>query len=295
MNELIEKYLNYLILEKGLASNTLESYSKDIIEYADFLEKNNITDIKITNPTIILSWLINLQKNGLSSKSRARHLITIRGFYKFLIQENIINSNPIKDIDIPRTGLQLPDIISLQEIKVLLETPDITKPRELRDSAMLEILYGAGLRVSELVNMKVQDINLEACFVKIFGKGSKERIIPIGSHARKKTRQWLITGRNFMLKTYSSKYLFVARKGKPITRQGFWKALKKYAVKAGILKKITPHTIRHCFATHLLEGGADLRSVQTMLGHSDISTTQIYTHISSEYLINMHKKYHPRG
>ncbi len=160
---------------------------------------------------------------------------------------------------------------------------------------MLEILYGAGLRVSELVNMKVQDINLEACFVKIFGKGSKERIIPIGSHARKKTRQWLITGRNFMLKTYSSKYLFVARKGKPITRQGFWKALKKYAVKAGILKKITPHTIRHCFATHLLEGGADLRSVQTMLGHSDISTTQIYTHISSEYLINMHKKYHPRG
>ncbi|MEA1969946.1 MAG: site-specific tyrosine recombinase XerD [Thermodesulfobacteriota bacterium] len=295
MHKLIDKYLDHLAIEKGVAANTMESYSRDLLEYADFLENNQISDIKRPDTTAILSWLVNLTKNGLSAKSRARHLITLRGFYKFLIQENLTNVNPLKNINIPKTGLHLPETISIKEVKNMLDIPDQTKPRELRNAAMLEILYGAGLRVSELISMKVQDVNLDACFVRIFGKGSKERIVPIGSFARKITLKWLTSARPVLLKGYSSRYLFVARAGKPMTRQGFWKIVKKYALKAKISKKITPHTFRHSFATHLLEGGADLRSVQTMLGHADISTTQIYTHVSHEYIIEMHKKYHPRG
>jgi len=295
MIELIEQYLDYLALEKGLAKNSMESYSGDLMEFTDCLETNNIADIKKVDTAAILGWLVNLKKKGLSAKSRARHLVTIRGFYKYLIRENLNDRDPAKMVDIPKTGLHLPGVLSFDEVKSLLELPDLTKPRELRNAAMLEILYGAGLRVSELVRMKVQDVNLEANFVRIFGKGSKERVVPIGSHARKRTLDWLENGRPCIMKNHYSQYLFTARAGNPMTRQGFWKILKKYAGLAGISKNVTPHTLRHSFATHLLEGGADLRSVQTMLGHSDISTTQIYTHVSREYLLEMHKKYHPRG
>jgi len=295
MIELIEQYLDYLALEKGLAKNSMESYSGDLMEFTDFLETNHIGDIKKVDTAAILGWLVNLKKKGLSAKSRARHLVTIRGFYKYLIRENLNDRDPAKMVDIPKTGLHLPGVLSFDEVKSLLELPDLTKPRELRNAAMLEILYGAGLRVSELVRMKVQDVNLEANFVRIFGKGSKERVVPIGSHARKRTLDWLENGRPCIMKNHYSQYLFTARAGNPMTRQGFWKILKKYAGLAGISKNVTPHTLRHSFATHLLEGGADLRSVQTMLGHSDISTTQIYTHVSREYLLEMHKKYHPRG
>lgn len=295
MNELIEKYVDHLSVEKRLASNTIASYLTDLAEYADFLKKNQVHDIREPDTILILSWLVHLKKKGLSAKSRARHLITIRGLYKFFIQEKLIRVNPVKNIDIPKTGLYLPEIMTYEEVMAILNLPDTAKPRGLRNAAMLEILYGAGLRVSELVNMKVQDINFKACFVRIFGKGSTERIVPIGSCAREITMEWIERGRPCLLKNNSSLYLFVARAGKPMTRQGFWKILKKYARLAGINKKITPHTLRHSFATHLLQGGADLRSVQTMLGHSDIATTQIYTHISREYLIEMHKKYHPRG
>ncbi len=179
--------------------------------------------------------------------------------------------------------------------KNLLDTPDIKKPKGSRDAAMLELLYAAGLRVSELINVKLINVNLEVGFVKVFGKGSKERIVPIGTHATKKIDTYTKKDRPFLLKNITSQYLFVARAGKPMTRQGFWKIIKRYAVKAGIRKKITPHSLRHSFASHLLEGGADLRSVQIMLGHSDISTTQIYTHVAREHLKKMHEKYHPRG
>ncbi len=291
----VKKYLDHLIVEKRLAPNSIDSYSKDLDEYLSFLKKNHISDITGPDTACILSWLINLKKKGLSPKSRARHLITIRGFYKFIVKEGFSSANPVQHIKIPKTGMYLPEIISRKEVLCLLQIPDTTKPKGLRNAAMLEILYGAGLRVSELINMKVQDINLKANFVRIFGKGSKERIVPIGSYARNITIKWIETARPFLLKNNSSQYLFVARAGRPMTRQCFWHILKKYAHLAGITKKITPHTLRHSFATHLLEGGADLRSVQTMLGHSDISTTEIYTHISREYLIEMHRKYHPRG
>ena len=291
----IDTYMKHLDLERGLADNTLESYGADLSQFAIFLAKNLIIKVQEIDTTVLLAWIVDLKKAGLSAPSRARHLISVRGFFKFLIRENSITVNPTDQMNLPKTGRQLPHILGFDQIKTLLELPDLTKPRELRNAAMLEILYGAGLRVSELINMKVQDINFNACFVKVFGKGSRERVVPIGSHARERSLDWLERGRPLLLKNLTSRYLFVARAGKPMTRQGFWKIIKKYARLAEIPTNVYPHTFRHAFATHLLEGGADLRSVQTMLGHSDISTTQIYTHVSSTYLTEMHKKFHPRG
>ncbi len=295
MDELTQTYLDYLIIEKGLSNNSLMSYSADLAQFLTFLEKNKINHINDVDTTVILAWLIGLAKNGLSAKSRARHLISVRGFFKYLLNEKLISANPLKNVDIPKTGLSLPKFLTVQEVSDLLDAPDTKKPKELRNLAMMELMYGSGLRVSELIFLKLQDINLDANFVRVMGKGSKERIIPFGAPAGTVTRKWIKEGRPALLKNLSTPYLFFARAGKPITRQGFWKILKKYGIMAKLSKNITPHILRHSFATHLLEGGADLRSVQTMLGHSDISTTQIYTHISRDYLTTMHRKYHPRG
>ena len=295
MDELTQNYIDYLIIEKGLSDNSLMSYSSDLAKYITFLEKNQINDLNDVDTTVILAWLIDLAKKGLSAKSRARYIITIRGLYKFLIAEKKVTKSPVKDVDIPKIGLALPKIMTVKEVEMLLEAPDIKKPKGMRNSAMMEIMYGAGLRVSELIVLRIQDINLDSNFVRVMGKGSKERIVPIGSKARTITQKWIKEGRPSQLKNVSTPYLFVARAGKPMTRQSFWKIIKKYALLANISKNTTPHTLRHSFATHLLEGGADLRSVQTMLGHSDISTTQIYTHISREYLVKMHQQFHPRN
>ncbi len=295
LDKISDLYIKHLLLEKGLASNSIESYSRDLTGFVDFMIQNGLEYIEAVDTTAILAWLIHLQKGGLSAKSRARHLITIRGLFKFLLKEELISIDPVKTVDIPKTGFYLPEVMATDEIEKLLNVPDKTIPRELRNAAMLEILYGAGLRVSELINMKVQDINFDAGFVRVFGKGSSERVVPVGSHAKECTLEWIKIGRPQLLKKTVSKYLFVARAGKPMTRQGFWKIIKQYSIKAGIQRNITPHTFRHSFATHLIEGGADLRSVQTMLGHADIATTQIYTHISKTHLLEMHKKFHPRG
>ncbi len=295
MDELTQNYIDYLIIEKGLSDNSLMSYSSDLAQFISFLEKNKIDDLDKVDSTIILAWLIDLDQRGLTAKSRARHIITIRGLYKFLLAEKKVTHSPVKNIDIPKTGLALPKIMSVKDMDRLLEAPDIRKPMGMRNSSMMEIMYGAGLRVSELIVLRLQDINLDANFVRVMGKGSKERVVPIGSKASSITQKWIKIGRVSHLKKISSPYLFVARAGKPMTRQSFWKIIKKYALMANISKNVTPHTLRHSFATHLLEGGADLRSVQTMLGHSDISTTQIYTHISREYLVKMHQQYHPRN
>jgi integrase/recombinase XerD len=294
MDELTQKYLDFLIIEKGLSDNSVESYSTDLVQYLTFLENNNINNLNNVDGASILAWLIDLTKKGLSAKSRARHLITVRGLYKFLVNEKDVLSNPVKNVDIPKIGLALPKIMSIVDVENLLDVPDISKPRELRNCAMMELMYGAGLRVSELISMHLQDINLDKNYIRVMGKGSKERVIPIGSKARTINQKWIKEGRFSLLKKTSSSYLFIARAGKPMTRQSFWKIIKKYAQTANLSKEITPHTLRHSFATHLLEGGADLRSVQTMLGHSDISTTQIYTHISREYLMKMHEEFHPR-
>ncbi len=290
----IDNYISFLRIEKGLSEKSVEAYAADIMEYTSFLKDIGIDDLEKTDTAVILSWLVRLQKNGLNSRSRARHLIAVRGLYRYLNQEKKVLVNPVKDIDIPKTGLALPGILSVSQVEALLSVPDTRYPRELRNSAMMEILYGAGLRVSELIMLKVADVNITSGVVRVLGKGSKERIVPIGSFARDRTGEWMAHGRPGMLRNITSQYLFVARAGRPMTRQGFWKLLKKYAVKAGLQDTVSPHTLRHSFATHLLEGGADLRSVQTMLGHSDISTTQIYTHISRDYLMDMHRRFHPR-
>ncbi|RJP95212.1 MAG: site-specific tyrosine recombinase XerD [Desulfobacteraceae bacterium] len=295
MDGFIDTYINYLVVEKGLADATIESYSNDLKKYAAFLNHFKIKQIADSDTTVILKYLIVLRDEGLSARSRARHLVTLRGFYKFLIQEKILKKDPTSIVDLPKIGMKLPDVLSIEEIKSIINAPDILKPKGLRDAAMFELLYAAGLRVSELINVKLQDINLEVGFVRTFGKGSKERIVPIGSHARDGIRDYLANARPVLMKLHTSKFLFVAHAGKPMTRQGFWKLLKKYTLLAGITKEITPHSFRHSFASHLLEGGADLRAVQMMLGHVDISTTQIYTHVARDHLKRLHEQYHPRG
>ncbi len=292
---LIDQFLNYLLVEKGLAQKTLEAYSRDIIRYRNFLVENNSTAFSEEDAPLILRHLILLRKAGLKARSRARHLVAIRGFYRFLVQEKILHNDPARLIDLPKSGLKLPHVLSREEIELLLKAPDTSKPAGVRDAAMLELLYAAGLRVSELINLKLQDINLEAGFVRIFGKGSRERIVPIGGHAREKVSAYLKAVRSRRLKQTTSPYLFIARAAKPMTRQGFWKLLRRYGLQAGLKKKITPHSLRHSFASHLLEGGADLRAVQVMLGHVDISTTQIYTHVTRDHLKKLHQKFHPRG
>ncbi|MFC1811823.1 site-specific tyrosine recombinase XerD [Thermodesulfobacteriota bacterium] len=292
---LADQYVNYLLVEKGLSENTIESYSRDLSRYLRFLQQQGIRNITDADTPFILKHLIALRNTGLGSSSRARHLVTLRGFYRFLVQEKVLKHDPARLVDLPKSGLKLPDVLSVQEVNHLLKTPDTKKPIGYRDAAMIELLYAAGLRVSELVNLKLQDVNMEAGFVRVLGKGSKERIVPIGQYAKEKIVGYVTTARPLLLKNIISSYLFVARAGKPMTRQGFWKLLRNYALKAGIKKKITPHSLRHSFASHLLEGGADLRAVQVMLGHVDISTTQIYTHVARDHLKTIHDKYHPRG
>ncbi len=295
LDHYVDQYINYLIFEKGLSEKTIESYSSDLSKYLEFLKQNGLKDIQEADTPIILKHLIALRKSGLGSKSCARHLITLRGFYKFLAQEKILEFDPAKLIDLPKSGLKLPDVLSVTEINLLLNIPDTNNPLGKRNAAMLELLYAAGLRVSELVSLKFLDVNLEACFVRVMGKGSKERIVPFGLYAKNKIDDYINHSRPLLLKNRISQYLFVARAGKPMTRQGFWKLLKQYVKQAGIKKKVTPHSLRHSFASHLLEGGADLRTVQVMLGHVDISSTQIYTHVARDHLRQVHEKYHPRG
>ena len=294
-DRLVDRYFSYLTVEKGLSRNTLESYSRDLQYFRIYLSDQAIVTLEGIRAPVILGYLIHLRKRGLTSKTRARHLVTLRGFFRFLHQEKLISGDPAALIELPKSGLHLPGVLSLSEIQDLLASPDKCRPVGLRDAAMLELLYAAGLRVSELIHLKVMEINMEAGFVRVFGKGGKERVVPIGRVALKVLTNYLDNARPMLLKGFASRFLFVARRGRPLSRQGFWKLLKKYASQAGIRHTVSPHTLRHSFASHLLEGGADLRVVQIMLGHADIATTQIYTHVSMERLKTIHQKYHPRS
>ncbi len=295
LDNLVDQYLNYLLVEKGLSRKTIEAYSRDIGDYITFLESQRRRTVSGDDTALILKHLIAMRDNGLAARSRARHLVSIRGFYRYLTHEKILDSDPARLIDLPKSGLKLPDVLTVGDIDLLLRAPDTEKPAGMRDAAMLELLYAAGLRVSELIHLKLHDMHLEAGYVRVFGKGSRERVVPVGRYAVNRIQRYLEKARPLLLKNVSSDILFVARAGKPMTRQGFWKLLKRYAARVSLAKKITPHSLRHSFASHLLEGGADLRAVQVMLGHVDISTTQIYTHVAREQLKKMHKKYHPRG
>lgn len=290
--ELIKGFLNYLTVEKGLARNTVQSYERDLRKYVLFLGKRGPDGLSQAD---VLSFLGHLSDQGMSTPSLARHLAAVRGFHKYLMRDGLSEKDPAENIETPRGWKRLPKTLSAGEVELLLDQPDASTPRGLRDRAMLELLYATGLRVSELVGLRLPDINLERGYLTVLGKGSKERAVPLGDAAAAAIREYLSRARPALLKGRDSEALFISAKRRQITRQMFWERIKFFAGKAGITKSVSPHTLRHSFATHLLDHGADLRAVQAMLGHSDISTTQIYTHVSRERLKQIHEKYHPRG
>ncbi len=291
-DQLLDQFINQLKVEKGLATNTILAYNHDLIKFFDFLKQRGVSPIQISQEDL-LSFIAE-KKTQLSPRSLARCLVSIRMFYRYLVSEGKIDSNPGRLMGIPKMYQHLPDVLSRDEVETLLLQPDTHTILGKRDKAILELLYATGLRVSELIGLKMSNINLEAGYIRTIGKGSKERIVPMGTKAIDSLKEYLKNGRPSFLKKERFPHLFFNSRGRPITRQGLWKIIKNYALKAGITKTVTPHTVRHSFATHLLEGGADLRSVQIMLGHSDISTTQIYTHVARERLKEIHEKYHPR-
>ena len=295
MDQLLDQFLHYLVVEKGLSQNTIEAYSRGLVRFVDHLKRKRIQDVRDVGKVDVQGFLLSLRKKNLNTKSVVRDLSAIRSFFRFLIQEGILETNPVEDLESPKVAKTLPEILSLKEIEQILEQPNLQTPLGMRDRAMLEILYATGMRVSELTHLPTHQVNLEGGFVLLYGKGSKERIVPLGSEAMKWVALYLKGARGALSKGKESAFLFINRSGKEMSRQRFWKNLKDYAKKAGLHKRISPHLLRHSFASHLLERGADLRSVQMMLGHVDISTTQIYTHVTGEKLKKVHKQYHPRG
>jgi integrase/recombinase XerD len=295
MDMLIDQFIHFLAVEKGLSHNTLESYQRDMVAYTSYLREQGVTQIQDSTRSQIIGYLMSLQKKGRATATLSRNMASIRAFYQFLVRDKYIEKDPSIHLETPKIEKRLPKVLSIEEVERLLDSPHVHHPAGLRDKAMLELLYATGIRVSELVNLEVGDVNLEMGFVKCMGKGSKERIIPLGSVAIHIVRQYINVGRPRLLKDGNETALFLNHLGKQITRQGFWKIIKRYAQKANIRTEITPHTLRHSFATHLLENGADLRSVQEMLGHADISTTQIYTHVTRSRIKDIYSKTHPRA
>ncbi len=293
---LLDEFLNSLKVEKGLSKNTLESYQRDLFKYFDFVEeKYPKKDFLSLDKAAVLAFLVTLHKQKLSSKSIARNLVTLRVFYKFLLSERHMDVNPVHDIESPKVWRTLPEVLTLAEVERLLSVPDLKTPLGVRDRAMLELLYASGLRISELITLELNDIHFESGYLKAKGKGAKERVIPFGRSAQTALQHYLEEIRKKWDPLHQDPILFLSQQKKKLTRQTVWLVLKKYALKAGLTKNIYPHILRHSFATHLLERGADIRSVQMMLGHSDISTTQIYTHVSQGRLHEVYKKYHPRS
>ncbi|MCB7069172.1 site-specific tyrosine recombinase XerD [Caldibacillus sp. 210928-DFI.2.22] len=297
MKDYLKDFLHYLIVEKGLAENTIQSYRRDISAYLIFIEtKLQITDINHVTRVHIMQFLSCLKDEGKSARTIARHIASIRSFHHFLILDKIVDHDPTVHIETPHPELKLPKVLNTDEVDTLLNTPDLTTTLGLRDKAMLELMYATGMRVSELVNLNINDVHLSLGFVRCLGKGNKERIIPIGKMATEALKEYLEKARPKLINQKNkTDSLFMNHHGQRLSRQGFWKILKQIAVKAGIEKELTPHTLRHSFATHLLENGADLRSVQELLGHSDISTTQIYTHVTKTRLKDVYNQFHPRA
>ncbi|NMA01678.1 MAG: site-specific tyrosine recombinase XerD [Clostridia bacterium] len=294
MDQLLTMFIDFLAIERGLAKNTLSAYRSDLKEFFDFIKEKNI-QIEELKKEEILAYIVNLKQKKRANSTISRQLAAIKAFFKFLQQEGIVIINPTSDLEGPKKQKRLPQVLSIDEIEKILEKPKNNNPLGIRDKAMLETLYGAGMRVSELINLDVNSINTDLGYVRCVGKGSKERIIPLGNQAILSLNAYLKGARNKLLKNPKEYALFLNQHGRRLTRQGFWKILKNYAQQAGIKKEITPHVLRHSFATHLLENGADLRSVQEMLGHVDVTTTQIYTHLNTNNIINIYKKSHPRA
>jgi len=292
MKELIQEFSEYLRVEKRYSPHTVSGYCHDLDRFSNFSRGQKVDSL---NTSHIREFLIFLREQGLSGASIARCLSSIKSFFKYLCLDKQLENNPAEILNTPKSCRNLPNVLSSQDIDNLLNCPDKRSLLGLRDKAMLEILYATGLRVSELVNLKVSELDLELCCIRTMGKGSKERIVPIGRMAKKALNEYILKSRPALLGSQNAEEIFVTKRGRCMTRQGFWKLLKRYATRANIRVCVSPHILRHAFATHLLERGADLRSVQQMLGHSDISTTQIYTHILKGRLLKIHQQFHPRS
>jgi integrase/recombinase XerD len=293
MKTYINYFLDYIKVERALSINTIDAYAQDLSDYTKFLIDKKIDLFKVEHKTI-MDYLWMRKQEGMQSRSLARFLVSIKMFHRFLITEGHTENDPTINLSSPKLGLKLPEFLTVNEVEKLLSKPDITKPKGLRDKTMLELLYSTGMRISEIINLKKENINTEVGYIKCFGKGNKERIIPIGEVAVNILNQYYSTFANNSVFT-EQEYVFLSSFGKKFSRVGFWKIVKKYALMIDINKNITPHTLRHSFASHLVANNADLRAVQEMLGHSSISTTQIYTHLTKEHIKQKHHKYHPRG
>ena len=289
----LPRYLDYLAAEKGLSPNTLAAYGSDLRR----LERSLNVKRRLEQATRqdILKVLRKMRLDGRSPRSVARWLVAVRGFYGHLLAEGAVTEDPAAHLDAPRLWRTLPKVLSFAEVEGLLAAPSRKEPRGLRDAAMLEVLYATGLRASELLRLRLGDLHLDAGYLRCMGKGSKERVVPLGGEADATLQRYLAQARPALLQGKRTDVLFVNLRGRPLTRQGFWKIARRYGVQAGISLSLSPHVVRHSFATHLLENGADLRSVQIMLGHADISTTQIYTHVNRERLRRLYEDFHPRA
>lgn len=296
MKEQIIDYLHYLTIERGLSQNTRKSYERDLEQYLTFLTEQHIKDWQAVDRVLILSFLQQLQQSGKSSATIIRMVSSLRRFHQFLRQERFTDHDPMQHIDSPKKQQKLPDTLSLSEVERLIETPDTKEVLGIRDRAILEVMYATGLRVSELIGLQLKDLHLSMGLLQTTGKGDKERIVPLGDLAIQWIETYLEEARPFLTRKHPEEsHLFVNNHGKQLSRQGIWKNLKAVVRKAGITKNVTPHTLRHSFATHLLENGADLRTVQELLGHADISTTQIYTHITKKRMTEVYKQHFPRA
>lgn len=296
MEKFLDEFLYHLTVERGLTENTLVSYRADLSAYIAFLRKRKVGSLEQADRDSVMAYLFSLQLNGRSSATVSRHMAAMRTFYRFLVREGMLASDPTADLESPKLPQKLPRVLTAEEVDQLLGQPSAGEPAGLRDKAMLELLYATGIRVSELVSLNLEQIHINNGFVRCLGKGEKERIVPIGDVAARCLQEYLDRGRHKLIRPgNNSQSFFVNQHGRRLTRQGFWKIIKKYAAQAGITKEVTPHTIRHSFATHLLENGADIRSVQEMLGHADISTTQIYTHLTRNKLKEIYNRTHPRA
>lgn len=295
VDDAIDAFLSAMRVEKGLADNTIAAYGRDLAALAASLSRQSIVEVDAISTAHIEAHVVELSKSGVGARSQARHLVAIRQCFKFLLKEKVTKLDVVSDIELPRAVAALPRFLDVSEVDRLLQQPDRTTPRGLRDHAMIEVLYATGLRVTELVTLPADGLDLERGFVLVRGKGSKERVVPLGQHALRAVTTYLQQARPTFLGSSTSSSLFLRAGAEPLTRQGFWKLLKGYAVAAGITKPLSPHKLRHSFATHLVERGADLRAVQAMLGHAELSTTEIYTHVNRERLRQLYGEHHPRA
>ncbi len=295
MKKFVEEFLNYLSVERGLASNTLLAYGRDLAKYVQCLEKAGVSNLNSVRRDQITHFMYDQKQKGLSANSIGRSLAAIKMFHRFLVRERILKEDPSGLVETPKLWKRIPDVLTTAEIETMLQVSRGRGWQAIRDNAILELFYASGVRVSELINLKLENLNLELGYLRCTGKGNKERVIPMGKKACEAIKKYCLMARPNLSKDPLVTTLFLSRLGKKNSRQNIWKLIKYYARKAGIKKEIKPHTLRHSFATHLLEHGADLRSVQEMLGHADISTTQIYTHVDRERLKIVHKQFHPRG